>query len=376
MTKLSPSSAARRVACPGSRALEARVVDDGDGDARKEGQAAHWLAQEMLYNYENPTWTIPTEAYNGVAVTEEMTEGAEEYLATVESMIKQHVSPVTFRDLHVEEYLDIPSFHPNCGGVPDCWFYADNRLYIWDYKYGHAPVEAFENWQLLEYAAGLIYDVLKLDDQKTHVYMTIVQPRGFHSDGITRTWSERACNLRAHFNILRGAEEEASKEVADCKVSKECRYCSARHLCGALRTAAASASDIAEQNTPWDLKSDELGVELRFLRHAKAMLDARVDAMEEQALAMLKRGDAVPFYGLANKVGRLRWNKPDAEIFALGDLTKKDLKKTPVPITPTQAIQLGIEKSLIALYSEKPISGQKLVEQTTQQARKIFGGRK
>lgn len=73
--RLAPSSAARIVACPGSRKLEAMFPQEETIESR-EGDAAHWAAAQMLAGV---AVSIGMAASNGVLLTDEMIEGAEMY---------------------------------------------------------------------------------------------------------------------------------------------------------------------------------------------------------------------------------------------------------------------------------------------------------
>lgn len=369
---LSPSSAARRVACPGSRALEALYPQEESPSAR-EGTAAHWVASEMI-KYGSLA-TVGETAPNGETVTKEMVNGAELYFASVQGVTYGEGSPES--QFHVEEKIDISVINTNCWGTPDAWFYSTKQgLHIWDYKFGHAFVEVFENWQLLEYSAGIL-EQLKVNgiyDQKLFVTFHIVQPRSYHPDGNVRRWSIRASDLRPYFNILRNQEDASLKENATCNPSPECGYCAARHACKALQRSALQAVDLSMDNTPNDLDSISTGNELRYLHHAAKLLASRITGLEAQALSMIKRGDSVPFYSAEATAGRMRWTTSDAEVGALGEMLGFNLLKPVEAITPPQALALGMDKSLLESISERPIGGLKLVADDGKKARKLFGG--
>src|SRR5271168_2300972 len=159
--KLAPSSAARRFACPGSRALEEKYPQITESMASREGTAAHWVAQQYLAG----NYTMPATTPNGEPITKEMFEGADLYEHEVKWVAGEH-------ELHIEEKIDISNIHSECWGTPDCWTIINDHLHIFDYKFGHGYVDVFENWQLLEYAAGIALQV-----SISKVTMTIIQPR-------------------------------------------------------------------------------------------------------------------------------------------------------------------------------------------------------
>ena len=106
--KLAPSSAARRMACPGSRALEEQHPQTEESLAAREGTAAHWVASESIaYGKCIMSDTTP----HGEFVTEEMLEGAELYTETIASLyVKDNQGELP--DIHIERRVDISNVHP------------------------------------------------------------------------------------------------------------------------------------------------------------------------------------------------------------------------------------------------------------------------
>ena len=372
-SRLAPSSAARRVACPGSRALEEKYPETVESPYAREGHAAHWVAAEMLRG--NPTdESFPL----GMEVTDEMIEGAEMYTDYIRKIIKDMSKEKDIRfvhdDLYIERRIDIKRIHPDCWGTPDAWFCLSDELHIFDYKYGHGYIEVFENWQLIEYAAGILdlLNVNGIDDRRLNVTLHIVQPRNFHRLGPIRSWRMKASDLRPYFNILETAEAEAMQDTAVCRPNPECNYCLGRHACEALQRSTLSVIDVAELNTPFDLSPASLGNELRYLRRAAELLDARITGLEEQATSTIKRGQRVPFFKLESNPGSKRWKVPNEEIKALGELLGHDLTKPVQVITPTQAIKAGVPEELVKQYVEVKSGALKLELDNGDNARKIF----
>jgi hypothetical protein len=368
---LPPSSAARRVACPGSRALEARYPDEDSPEAR-EGEAAHWVAQQVLKEWLAPdtTFSIGETAPNGEIITQEMGDGAQLYGTCVYKALED----LPFERLRIEERTNITMIHADCWGTPDCWFYAENELHIFDYKFGHSFVEVFENWQLIEYAAGII-DSLKLKYPK-NITFWIVQPRGYHEDGPVRSWSIPTNSLRPYFERLQRAENEAMQPEgqAFCTPSPECNYCTARHACDALRRTALSVMDFTRRNVLSELTAVELGTLLRYVKQALERLKAIDTGLSEQANGLLRRGGRVPFFKIEPTTGRQRWNRPAEEIALMGELLGFQLAKSVDVITPKQAQTLGLSTELLAQFSETPKGAGKLVSVDEKTTSKIFGG--
>ncbi|MGJ0509081.1 MAG: DUF2800 domain-containing protein [Methylocystis sp.] len=363
---LAPSSAARRVQCPGSRALEEMYPEDQESQAAKDGTAAHWAVAEMLAGRTIDTGQI---APNGVMLTDEMVEGAELMTADVRATDAEFVGYT----LHVEETLSIATINPLCWGTPDTWRFKPYKLIIWDYKFGHRRVDVFENWQVIEYAAGALeaVGINGVSDHRTQVEFRIVQPRCYSGGPPITTWSCMASELRGYFNALRLSEAKSLEADAPCIVGPECRDCRARHACRSAQSAAYASMDVAYSNVPFDLPPDALGAELRYVDRAIAMLEARRTGLAEQTLSLLKRGVAVPFYRAEPSQGRERWAKPDEEIKALGRMLGVPIVKEK-PITPKQAIDAGVPVDIVKSYAEIPIGETKLKADDGTQARKVF----
>lgn len=361
---LAPSSASRRKACAGSRKMEALYPQAEDSPASMEGTAAHWAASEML---SGRTVDVGLIAENGVMLTDEMIDAAQMY---VDEVRKVALTPV------IEERVDITYINEQCWGTPDAWTFVTESatLYVFDFKYGHRFVDVFENWQLIEYTAGIL-DHIQVDgitDNFINVVMTIVQPRCYVGGSPVRSWRVRAVDLRGYFNAARMFEERSMSDDAQLTVSPECRDCSARHACPALQRASYADMNIATEAVPFDLPPEALGTELRYLQSAIDTLTARATSLEEQALSAIRQGKQIPHFTAQHGMGRERWIKPDAEVIAMGELMGVKLGVTKL-ITPNQAIKAGMDATLVKSFTEKPRGELKLVADDGTTARKIFG---
>lgn len=361
---LAPSSASRRRACAGSRKMEALYPQVDDSPASREGTAAHWAASELLSGRTVDSGQI---AENGVMLTDEMIDAATMY---VDEVLK------VGEPIAIECSVNIDYIHEKCWGTPDCWMYdrRNGTVYLWDFKYGHRFVDVFENWQLIEYTAGILelIGVNGITDQHITVVMTIVQPRCYVGGSPVRSWSVRASDLRGYFNEARMFEERAMDDNAVCTVTPECRDCSARHACPALQRASYSDMNIATEAVPFDLPPEALGTELRYIQSAIDTLTARASSLEEQALSMVRRGVAIPHYTAQHGMGRERWIKPEAEVIAMGKLMGVELGTVKL-VTPKQAVKAGMPEAVVKSFTEVPRGELKLIRNDGSKARKIFG---
>lgn len=207
------------------------------------------------------------------------------------------------------------------------------------------------------------------------VHLHIIQPRNYHRDGPCRRWTTTAASLRAYANIAAMASENALGPEPILKTGTECTYCPARHACPALKAATDVVCDEVQRAIPLDLPDSAAGNELSRLKRAETLLDARMSGLEAQVMAALNRGEHVPKWAIGWSEGRERWNKPHAEVAALGSLLGVAVEK-PTLITPAQARKAGLPAEVVAQYSERPRGERKLIPDDGSKAREVFGGGK
>jgi hypothetical protein len=297
---------------------------------------------------------------NGEIVTEEMHEGALLYRKYIHSFAQLGTV------LHIEEKVNIANVHPQCFGTPDLWFVQEDTLHVLDYKFGFSFVEVFENWQLIEYACGIMQKL----DTILQITFHIIQPRSYHKDGPIRTWSINLYEFNDYLNKLRESEYNAMGYKPPCFPSPQCANCSAAHVCQALQNAALQVADNTYTNVPFELSPQALSRELKTLQAAQTLLAARVDGLEQQAMSIIKKGERVPGFSLEQSQSRERWNAPADTVLTLGYMMGVELTKPIELVTPKQAIKLGIDHEVVRKYSETPPGTLKLV--FTPDKRKIF----
>jgi len=379
---LAPSSAARWVPCPASASLEAQFPETEDSPHAMEGTAAHWVNEQLL---QGAAVTEGQLSPKGVPVTGEMLEGADLVLTDV----RERLGPDWRGRLFIERRVQIPRVHATHNwGTPDYYAWAqlpDGRLkvYAWDYKFGYEIVEAVRNWQLIDYVAGILEDVQPdgLQEQNIVVEMIVVQPRAPHREGPVRRWVTTAADLRAQFNILKASAENAlSSDPRYSPNPTGCKNCRGRHACEALQRAVFLDVDYAQRGSRLDVDPHALGVELRHLERAEALIAARRAGLEEQARALLQAGTPVAFWVLEQEPGRQVWTRPLDEVRAFASMMGVDLSKPADLITPTQAVTRfkakGLTADLIACYAGRPSGSVKLRYDDGQKARLTFSSSK
>ena len=365
---LAPSDAGTWVNCHGSIIMRKEpTLPDVAGPTAEEGTAAHWVGANRLRSV--PV-ALGLMSPNGIPVDSEMIRCAEIYAQEVESW----GIPLEF--LHIEETMHISDVHELNGGTPDVWGFdmAAGVVRVADYKYGHRYVDAWNNWQLINYALGILQK-LGIDgrtDRTITVIFSIIQPRVYTRDAPIRHWSIKASDLRGHRNELIAAAQAAFGPSPKTKAGYWCEFCSARHRCDTLARAAYRSVAIAGDAVPFDLSPTAMGNELKTLTEAKKLLDARITGLSEQVMHTLRSGKDVPHYMIGRKAGRQKWTAEKLpELLPLAGLFGVKVDKALDYITPKQAIEAGLPKDVVDKYSQRGYGEPELIEAPN--AARIFG---
>ena len=130
----------------------------------------------------------------------------------------------------------------------------------------------------------------------------------------------------------------------------------------------------AGMSTPLEMTPEAQGLELSMLQRYIALAEARASGLAEQVQHSLELGQRNPHYSMEPGVSKLVWNRPDAEVIALGQLMGADLAKPPAAITPTQARDRKVmDPAVLEMYSQRTRAALQLTRVTTTASRKVFG---
>jgi hypothetical protein len=290
--------------------------------------------------------------------------------------VLEHIGADALDRLHIEEVVSAPAIHAECWGKPDVWWAAIGTgamIYLRDFKFGHRRVEAFENWQLIAYMAGILSrpEFNHIPRHLIECHFGIVQPRNYSLPGPIREWVITADKLAPLWDRLSQAYNLAFSINPVCHPGPWCQDCRGRHACDTLSVAASAAMDFATVVTPVELSTAALGTELTMIHRAQELLEARATGLEEQALSLLRSGKRVPGYIIGQGQAREKWT-PDLEtVFATGDALGIELRK-PTAITPAQARKAGIPTEVVDALSDRPAGAIKLQQVTDDNLARIF----
>ena len=365
--------------CPGWPMMSAQYPETERSEHAKRGDAAHYMGAEILkqvqagYDKVNaPSNWIGQKAPNGVVIDPEIVDSVKIYVDDVIlSTSQNHI-------FYVEERIECPRIHPLSFGYVDCYAHneAVNDVIIWDFKHGRVKVEVFKNWQMINYASGVL-DKLGIDgysDQFTRVRFRIVQPRAFHRDGDVREWSVMASDLRGEFNLLAANARPATDGTGQAHSGGQCRFCSARFACDAAWEAGMVLYEATDSTEPRELSVMELAKKFEIVQRAKKQLEYLETGLEERIKSLIRSGQQVPGYMVEEGYGREEWFKPVSEVMLMGNMLGHDLKKDSV-ITPNQARKLGVDESILKAYAGRKKAGFRVVPEDRDKAKLIFGGK-
>lgn len=343
-----------------------------------EGIAAHDLAAAVLRAAAegkgtldiNPTVTIGVAMPNGVICTDEMVDAVQVYLNDVAEVIDSTGVEVWGCDTEVK----IPKVYEHMVGRVNAWVFDDSTgtLYLWYFKYGRTLVDVYENERLVLDALGIL-DLLGLDVDDINFDLRIAQPRGFHADGVIRSWKCNDGPIRAiAMRLTRHAAVAANTKHAETRSGKHCKNCRAKYACASAQASGLQAVEFSNAPVPVEMDNATLGTYLRILQRSAKNISDMTKGIESQVKVLLKKGESIPGYAIEDSYGNLDWVCNEDRIRTLEIMFGLDLFKTK-PVTPSQAItDHKIPRSIIEEYAEKPQRGEKLVIDDLSKARRIF----
>jgi hypothetical protein len=221
---LSASSSHRWLHCLPSARLEFEF-ENTNGEAAKEGTAAHALSEHKLKRALRIRSKRPTSEYD----SDEMEECTDAYVDFIMEQVELARKSCTDPIVLIEQRLDFSCYVPDGFGTGDCVIISDDRLHIVDFKYGMGVlVDAEDNPQMKLYALGALEIYDSLYDIK-EISMTIFQPRRENVSTWTvpveelKAWAEEELKPKAAKAYQGEGEYMPGPWCTFCRASSRCR---------------------------------------------------------------------------------------------------------------------------------------------------------
>lgn len=340
----------RIMQCLGSVDMPCPVPNyDDDPTARDEGNAAHYMAQQV-FEGKAINDLIGQRAYNGVVMDSAMGQHVTTYLQALDCGQMEVVTnwgTVAGRADHIS------------------WRPEISTLTIDDFKYGYRLVEPDENWTLISHAIG--WCILN-GVQPERIILRIHQPRRAHPLGPTREWSVTYPQLEDYY--ARITDRLASNDRT-LQTGPLCAKCPSASICPAYRESTYNAIDATTHQFTDALSEQQLSDEMTLLTHATDALSGRKKALEELMRHKIESGAIIPKYMVDIQHANRRFKSAfTPEVIKL--MTGVDATESKA-CTPAELERRGASPEIIQLITERPVTARKLVRTSADaKARKLL----
>lgn len=354
-SKLSPSSAHRWLACPGS--LEGVHAEDRTSEYAAEGTIAHSLAHQCWMTGAEPEMFIGQARHcdgHPFEINQEMADAVRVYLDFIEGAAGDDQVLTERRVEH--------SFISDFGGTIDC--VLPTTQHIVDFKYGAGiPVEVHGGGEGSHFGWNVqlaCYAILFRDHFEVagDITVSIVQPRAAHPDGPIRTATipgEELADL-----TLRIAEVAEGGRAEELNAGDHCRWCPRAANCPELYelTLTHARAEFGEEE---ELTSEK-AAEILGLRKA---ITSYFDAVEEVVHGRLEKGQSVPGYKLVDRFGQRRYAVGEETVVKKcrgRKIGKKQIYESKL-LSPAQLEKVA-GKELVSSLVERPHLGTTVVPES------------
>lgn len=365
---LSPSSAHRWFACPGS-VRESAGIPDETSEAAAEGTFAHEVAA-LCFKRGCDARAMIGHSDIVHTVDADMADHLQVYLDDVRS--------VDAAQVWCEVRVSLAGITDEVWGTLDYAAVERHRpvLHVWDLKFGAGVfVSSEDNPQVMIYGLALLLTFPQALAHVERVVFHVVQPR-HHQGQHNKPVEMSVAQLRAWGEVmLREAVAAAKKPDAPLSAGEHCRFCRARPRCPELKRQTLQKVqhlfDDESLATPrafpppvQGLTPTELAVALR----AFPVIEQWMSALREHAYNLAAGGTIVPGFKLVQKEGHRKWKNEAAAALALEAFLShgKTPWTEPKLVSPAEAERRlppaarGVVEELVT----KPVTGSVLVPES------------
>ena len=367
MFEITATDLQRLLACNGSRLMDKFHSEQTDTSVRDEGNAAHWLIEQVFRGNHTVDELVDRPAENGVFITAKMVEHTSSFRKSIGTSGE------------IENSMSIidpngAKWKINCR--PDHDVYADDWIITSDFKYGWSIVDVVDNWTMIAYAAAKYYDLAAKGYDLSNfkgVKLVIHQPRPSHPQGRIRTWELSASEFFAKVTEMFSKLDNLDDVL---HTGKQCRNCPSLATCPAARSAQMNAIDVSERAYNTSPDNIDLSYLLKTIDRAKKVLDEAVKAYEELATSRIRKGETVEGYAVTSDLANTSW-QPHVTAELVSVLTGIDVMAKPSMISPSQAKALGMDDDTYKSLTERKQKGYKLEKvDANALANKLFNNQK
>lgn len=359
--KLSPSSASRWMACPGSVARCAGFSDEGNIYA-DEGTFAHEVAAECLELDADITEKVGVESSCGrFTLTEEMAQHVDLYLRAVRA-----TRTIYGGDLEIEKRVSvIPGL---LWGTSDALIWRDDELDVFDLKFGSGVfVDVRNNKQAMLYGVGALRSNPEKAKTVGRVRIHIVQPR--HSADPkwrSQEFSHRELMDWCHDVVTPAVQATSEKNAPLIPGDEQCKWCPAKAQCPELRsTVMTKAQHVFAEPRQSPPHPDEMTpVQVSEALRVFPLIEEWMKAVRAHAYELADRHHIdVPGYKLVRKRANRKWRDEATAAMELARLGVDPHQQK--IITPAEAERrIGRSgKTVVATLAHVPDAGTTLASE-------------
>lgn len=308
--KLSPSSAERWMACPGSVRMSEGIADTSSVYA-DEGTAAHELAERCLRDNTDPHDYLGDEIEvkgNPYTVDEEMADAITVYVELCRDLMRN-------ADVFaLETRFDLTHIAEGMFGTGDFTALVGGVLHVVDLKYGRGKsVEVDENPQLMLYGLGALRRYH--NHGVNEIELIVVQPRAAHPGGPVRRYRLDALDLMMRQAEIVAAALATQEPDAPLAPGPWCGFCRAAAICPAHQAEALAlvqaefeAGGFITAPEPQHMTPAQLGERLQHVD----FIERWCRRVRDHAHAEAMDGRMPEGFKLVAKRATRRWKSEDA----------------------------------------------------------------